>query len=61
MGINLGYDCWKAVRQTPPQRTIRKRGDWLMHRLLRSPAVAVCLAGTAETQWHLAGTSVNPQ
>lgn len=45
--------------QTPPQRTIRKQGDWLVCWVLGSAAVADCLAGTPETRWHLEGTSVN--
>lgn len=45
--------------QTPPQRTIRKQGDWLVCWVLGSAVVADCLAGTPETRWHLEGTSVN--
>lgn len=30
LGVNLGCDCWKAVRQTLLGGTIRKRGDWLV-------------------------------
>lgn len=61
--ISLGYYGYKAMRQTPPLEDDKEMSE-LAHTLYSLSPPPPCtaadwLAGTAETQWHRAGTSVN--